>query len=112
MTEIIEKVYVGEKEVESKIDTGADISMFSEEILLLEGKHVGRRPVVFGDKAKEERDFYVVDLKIRNCKIPLVTVVAGNKNILGRDILERSKAKIDEEKGIIDFPECPGIIEM
>lgn len=116
--EIVEKVKLrfrdNEEEVEARIDTGAEITMFDEEILLKLGAfQVGNRAIDFGGVKKELVSVYrLLDMQIRNCVINFPDVIGGRKNLIGHDILQKSKAIIDEGKGTIEFPEDDGTIEM
>lgn len=65
-----------------------------------------------GKKRKRNPIFHLESTKIRNCEIPVVNVVGGNKNLIGHDILQKAKAVIDEGEGVIEFPEDGGTIEM
>ena len=116
--EIIEKVKLrfrdNVEEVEARIDTGAEITMFDEEVLLKLGvNHLFNKPVDFGGQKRELMPVYhLMDIQIRNCVINFPEVIGGRKNLIGHDILQRAKAIIDEGKGTIEFPEDDGTIEM
>ena len=116
--EIVEKVKIGLRdkveELDAVIDTGAEITMIDEEVLLKMGApHMGNRNVYFGGEFKGIKPLYpLLFLKIQNCEISGVYVVGGNKNLIGHDILQRAKAVIDEGKGTIEFPVDDGTIEM
>lgn len=108
--EIVEKIEIGadrKAEVEAVIDTGADISVINEDTLLSIGaKHVGNIEILTaGEPAGKKPVYYVGSIKIRKCKIPITTVIGGKKNLIGHDILQNMKAKIDEGNGTIEFPE-------
>ena len=116
--EIVEKIKIGIRdkieELDAVIDTGAEITMINEEVLLkLGAPHFGNRNIYFGGEFKGTKSLYpLLFLKIKDCEISAVTVVGGNKNLIGHDILQRAKAVIDEGKGTIEFPEDDGTIEM
>lgn len=116
--EIKEKIKIGIRdnveEFDAVIDTGAEITMIKEEILLkLGAPHFGNRKVYFGGEFEGTKPLYpLLFLKIKDCEISAVTVVGGNKNLIGHDLLQRAKAIIDEGKGTIEFPEDDGTIEM
>ena len=115
--EIVEKVKlksIGKEEIEARIDTGAEVTMFDEEILLkLGAPHVENKLVDFGGQKKELMPVYrLIDLQIQNCVINFPEVLGGKKNLIGHDILQKAKAVIDEGKGIIEFPVDDGTIEM
>ena len=98
------------KEVDVLIDTGSDISVIEEEILLkLGAMHLGNVEMITAGESVGVKPFYLLRfMKIRNCRIPWVRVIGGRKNLLGRDILEMGKAKIDEENGRVEFPDWDG----
>lgn len=112
--EIKEKIELesddGKDQIDAIIDTGSDISVVDEAILLKIGARFLWKVEMLtaGESAGKKAMYALKFLKIRNCKIPSVTVIGGRKNLLGRDILERGKAKIDEEKGKVEFPEWDG----
>ena len=116
--EIVEKVKIGfldkEEEIEARIDTGAEVTMFDEEVLLKLGvTHAGNRLVDFGGQKKENMPVYhPLYMRIRDCVINFPEVIGGKKNLIGHDILQKAKAVIDEGKGIVEFPEDDGTIEM
>src|SRR3972149_3222569 len=99
--EIMEKIEIeAEKkvEVDAVVDTGAEISVLSEETLLAIGaKHTYNIDMITAGEPLARKPAYAVkSIRVRNCRIPILHVIGGRKNLLGRDILERSKAKIDE----------------
>lgn len=116
--EILEKVKLRfrdkEEEVEARIDTGAEITMFDEEVLLKLGAiHVGNKAIDFGGQKKELMPLYhLLDMQIRDCVINLPEVLGGRKNLIGHDILQKAKVVIDEGKGTVEFPVDDGTIEM
>lgn len=116
--EIVEKVKINiqdkEEEIEARIDTGAEISMFNKEILLKIGAfHLTNQLIDFGGQKKELIPvFQLGHLKIRNCVINFPKVLGGNKNLIGHDILQKAKAVIDEGEGTIEFPEDDGTLEI
>ena len=116
--EIVEKVKLRykdkEEELEARIDTGAEVTMFDEEILLKLGAfHQGNKLVDFGGQKKESMPIYkLLDMQVRNCVINFPEVIGGRKNLIGHDILQKAKAIIDEGKGVIEFPEEDGTIEI
>lgn len=116
--ELVEKVKLefdgNEAEVEAVIDTGAEITMFDEETLLKLGSpNLTKRLIEFGGEKREAKPLYFLgSLKIQNCIIPVVNVIGGKKNLIGHDILQRARARIDEGRGTIEFPERDGIIQM
>lgn len=116
--EIVEKVKIRfafkEEEVEARIDTGAEMSMFDKETLLkLGATHVDNRFVDFGGQKKDFMPvFRPANLQIRNCVINSPDVIGGKKNLIGHDILQKAKAVIDEGNGTITFPENDGTIQM
>ncbi len=116
--EIVQKVKLRfrnkEEEVEARIDTGAEITMFDKEVLVKLGAiHILNRAIDFGGQKRELIPaFQLGDLQIRNCIINFPVVLGGRKNLIGHDILQKAKAVIDEGKGTIEFPEDDGTIEM
>ena len=116
--EIVEKVKLRfkfqESEVEARIDTGAEISMIDEEVLLKLGvTHVKNTAVDFGGVSKVLMPVYrPADIQIQKCVINFPDIIGGKKNLIGHDILQKVKAVIDEGKGTIEFPEDEGTIEM
>lgn len=116
--EIVEKVKLElldkEEELEARVDTGAEITMFNEETLIKLGSpHISNKYIDFGGVKKERMPLYALgSIKIRNCVIVGPTVIGGRKNLIGHDILQRAKAVIDEGKGEIEFPENDGTIEI
>ena len=116
--EIVEKVKLEfrerEVEIEAKIDTGADKTMFDEETLIKLGSpHMMNVAIDFGGEKKEVKPIYFLEfLKIQNHKIPAINVIGGKKNLIGHDILQRTKAVIDEGDGTVKFPDRDGVIEI
>ena len=116
--EIVEKVKLrireNEEEVEARIDTGAEITMFDEKVLLKIGAfRAGNKLVDFGgEKKKSMPAYHLLDMQIRDCVINFPEVIGGNKNLVGHDILQKVKAVIDEGKGTIEFPVDDGTIEI
>ena len=116
--EIKEKVKIGFRdsveELDAVIDTGADITMINEEVLLKLGvPQIGNWSVHFGGEFEGTKPVYpLLFLQIKDCVISVLNVIGGNKNLIGHDILQRAKAVIDEGKGTIEFPVDDGTIEM
>ncbi len=110
--EIKERIEIENKnrklEVEAIIDTGAEVSVIDEEILLkLGAKHLGNLEMITAGEPVGLKSFYFLPfMKIRKCRVPIFVVIGGKKNLIGHDILQRMNAKIDEGAGTVEFPEC------
>ena len=108
--EIKEKVEIEAENktlVDAVIDTGADISVFNEETLLAIGaKHTfNTEMLTVGETLGTKPVYGIKSMKIRNCKVPIFFVIGGRKNLIGHDVLQKMKARIDEGTGTIEFPE-------
>jgi len=115
MTEKVKlRIRDNEEEVEARIDTGAEITMFDEHILKKIGAFpAGSKLVDFGGQQRVPMPAYhLLDIQIRNCVINFPEVIGGKKNLIGHDILQKAKAVIDEGKGTIEFPVDDGTIEI
>lgn len=97
------KISVNSKseEVEAIIDTGAERTMISEDVLLRIGApQLGTSILVSVGELKEKKSLYGAMVKIDGCEFGL-TVTGGRKNLIGHDFLQLAKAIIDEERGTV-----------
>ena len=90
------------------VDNGTDRTMIKESLLNRIGaKYVGKVDVVLREEVKTKKNVYVVDLELGKCKIPKIVVIGGNANLIGRDILQITDAKLDFKNDKVDFPNYP-----
>ncbi|MBI2084331.1 MAG: retropepsin-like domain-containing protein [Candidatus Aenigmarchaeota archaeon] len=87
------------EEVEAVIDTGADRTMISEEVLLRIGAiHIKNISVHSMGEYRDTKPLYGAAVEIDGCEFPL-WLIGGKKNIIGHDFLQLAKAVINEENG-------------
>lgn len=109
--EIREKIKIKGKEIECAVDTGADYTILKEDLIRELGlKPKGKIKVSFAKEKIAERNYYVTDVEINGCKIPLAIIIEGKKNLLGHDLLQKLGAIIDEKEGKIIYRICPSPI--
>ncbi len=101
--EIIKKVKISvngkSEEIDAVIDTGANRTMISEELLLkLGAPHLGHEFIITAGEYKDKKLLYGAMVEIDGCNFGL-WVIGGKKNLIGHDFLQMAKAIINEETG-------------
>lgn len=105
--EIVKKAIISingkSEEVDAVIDTGADRTMVTEDVLLRIGApQLGHGIVESVGEHKEKKPLYGAVVKIDGYEFGLV-VTGGKKNLIGHDFLQLAKAVINEATGEVKF---------
>ena len=103
--EIVKRVVVSvnnkSEETNAIIDTGAERTMISEDILLKIGApQWGSSVLVTVGELKEKKTLYGVMVKMDDCEFGL-TVIGGKKTLIGHDFLQLARAIINEVDGTV-----------
>ena len=106
--EIYEKIKIKGKEIECKVDTGANYTVIEENII----KELGLEPkgkveVRIGKEVSKIVDYYVESVEINGCKLPPLPIIPGKTNLLGHIHLQLMGAVIDEKEGKVVYRVCP-----
>ena len=115
MGRIYEKIEIEGKKVKVKIDTGSDFPLCLRKDII---KKLGLKPhptakaELHTEEGIKYSPAYLATIKIKGCRFgaPQIVVEAfGEDNLLGHPILQALDAKINEERGIIEFDKdkCP-----
>lgn len=104
---LVKKKNKESKPIRTEVDTGASVVILKKEII---DKH---KPRVIGvvDKTHEGKlvgrfNVYDVSMKMNGCLLRNVQVVEGNKNLLGRNVLQMVRVQIDQGRDKMSFS-CP-----